>query len=183
MYLKKQSSSSLFCGTTVSFLFHRIFGFDTLHNELRLVGKYSFHKRCILKVSLLETQNFRHVALTMATDGRVALWDLTTCVEVLVNSEHSDSSCASADYSDNGPAVADSHKPFSFVKIHQSGINSFDWLQLQGDKYLLATGGDDRALVLSLIQIISPTLQENMQAEVVLQWRDEFAHASQITGE
>jgi hypothetical protein len=109
---------------------------------------------------------------------------MTTCVEELVGSKHSDSSCAaSADNIDNGPVVADSHRPFSFVKIHQSGINSFDWLHLQGDKYLLATGGDDRALVLSLIRIISPTLRENMQGEVVVQWRDDCAHASQITGE
>ncbi|XP_021924396.1 WD repeat-containing protein 6 isoform X2 [Zootermopsis nevadensis] len=163
--------------------FLRIFGFYTLCSELRLLGKYSFHDRCILKVSLIQTENFRHIALTMATDGKVALWDLTTCVEELVGSEHSNSSSAvSADNGNNGQVVADSHRPFSFVKIHQSGINSFDWLQLQGDKYLLATGGDDRALVLSLIQIISPTLQENMQAEVVLQWRDNCAHASQITG-
>jgi WD40 repeat protein len=166
------------------FLFYRIFGFDTHCSELRLVGKYSFHDRCILKVSLIQTDSLRHVALTMATDGKMALWDLTTCVEELVGSEHSDSVCAaSASSSVNRPVVSDSHRPFSFIKIHQSGINSFDWLQLQGDKYLLATGGDDRALVLSLIQIISPTAHENMQAEVVLQWRDDCAHASQITGE
>lgn len=164
--------------------FHRIFGFDTFCNELRLVGKHSFHNRCILKVSLIQTESFRHVAVTMATDGIVALWDLTSCVEELLCSKHSDINCAaSGRKNDNIRVVLDNLKPFSSVKVHQSGINSFDWLFLKGDKFLLATGGDDRALVLSLIQIKSPTCQENMQAEVLLQWRDDCAHASQITGE
>jgi WD40 repeat protein len=177
---------SLFFYLIFSFVsvFHRLFGFHTLYNELKLVGKYSFHDRCILKVSLIQTESLRHVALTMATDGKVALWDLTTCVEELLGSEHSNNSCAtSTSKNDSRPIVVDNLRPFSFVKIHQSGINSFDWLHLQGDKYLLATGGDDRALVLSLIQIVSPTPQESMHAEVVLQWRDDYAHASQITGE
>jgi hypothetical protein len=120
----------------------------------------------------------------MATDGIVALWDLTSCAEGLLCSEHSDINCAaSGSKSDNMPVVLDNLKPFSYVKVHQSGINSFDWLLLKEDKFLLATGGDDRALVLSLIQITSPTCQENMEAEVLLQWRDDYAHASQITGE
>jgi WD40 repeat protein len=165
-------------------VFHRIFGFCALCSELRLFGKYSFHERCILKVSLIKTESFRHVALTMATDGKVAFWDLTTCVEELICSKHRNSChTASADKSDNTPVVRGSFKPFSFVKIHQSGINSFDWIQLPGDKYLLATGGDDRALVLSLIEIVTPNVHEEMRAEVVLQWRDDHAHASQITGE
>jgi WD40 repeat protein len=159
-------------------VFHRIFGFNAICNELRLVGKYSFHERCILKVSLIKTESFRYVAVTMATDGKVALWDLTTCIEELVHFKHSNSYCAAA----ADPLVTGILKPFSFIKIHQSGINSFDWIQLPGDKYLLATGGDDRALVLSLIEIITPNAQEEMQAGVVLQWRDDHAHASQITG-
>jgi hypothetical protein len=119
----------------------------------------------------------------MATDGIVALWDLTSCAEELC-SEHSDINCAaSGSKSDNIRVVSDNLKPFSYVKVHQSGINSFDWLLMKGDKFLLATGGDDRALVLSLIQIKSPTCQENMEAEVLLQWRNDCAHASQITGE
>ena len=137
-----------------------------------------------MKVSLIKTESFRHVALTMATDGKVALWDLTTCVEELIGSKHSiHCHAASAVTSNNTPVVASGLKPFSVIKIHQSGINSFDWIQLPRDRYLLATGGDDRALVLSVIEIITPTVQEEMQAEVVLQWRDDHAHASQITGE
>lgn len=120
----------------------------------------------------------------MATDGKVALWDLTTCVEELIGSKHSIRCHAtSADTSNNTPVVASGLKPFSIIKIHQSGINSFDWVQLSRDRYLLASGGDDRALVLSIIDIITPTVQEEMQAEVVSQWRDDHAHVSQITGE
>jgi len=165
-------------------VFHRIFGFYAPCSELRLAGKYSFHERCILKVSLIKTESFRHVVLTMATDGKVALWDLTSCVEELIGSKCSiHCHAASADAGNNTPVVASGLKPFSVIKIHQSGINSFDWMQLPRDRYLLATGGDDRALVLSVIEIITPTVQEEMQAEVVLQWRDDHAHTSQITGE
>ena len=113
-----------------------------------------------MKVSLIKAESFRYVAPTMATDGKVALWDVTTCAEELIGSKHSIRCHATS--ADNTPVVASGLKPFSVIKIHQSGINSFDCIQLPRDRYLLAAGGDDRALVLSVIEIITPTVQEEM---------------------
>lgn len=60
-------------------------------------------------------------------------------------------------------------------KLHQSGINSLDILEKESH-CLFVTGGDDNALVLSQIQEI-----DNKISHFVL-WREDKAHAAQITG-
>ena len=60
-------------------------------------------------------------------------------------------------------------------KLHQSGINSLD-VQENETYCLLISGGDDNALVLSKVQHINGVI-----SHAVL-WREEKAHAAQITG-
>ncbi|XP_069695221.1 tRNA (34-2'-O)-methyltransferase regulator WDR6 [Periplaneta americana] len=152
-----QSSETVLLAAGCSDGFLRLFVFCASLNEFRLAGTSFFHKRCILKVSHIETECQGLLFLTMATNGRVAFWDLRKCVE----------------------EVCDDLQPFSCFKVHQSGINSYDWRMLRSDVFLLATGGDDSALVLSVFQIVQ---KDTFRAQLIMQWRNDLAHLSQITG-
>ncbi|KAK7869751.1 hypothetical protein R5R35_008286 [Gryllus longicercus] len=146
--------------------YFRVLLYCSVQQCFQLVGSFKFHQRCILNVACVSALN----AITMATDGIAAFWDLSVLVErhspgnFKVDTEISSEDC--------------DLKPLSDFKLHQSGINSFDLFSLEIDHILLATGGDDTALVITAFRM------NNKRKGIVhiLQWRMESAHVAQITG-
>uniref|UniRef100_K1QY02 tRNA (34-2'-O)-methyltransferase regulator WDR6 n=1 Tax=Magallana gigas TaxID=29159 RepID=K1QY02_MAGGI len=62
-----------------------------------------------------------------------------------------------------------------FMKHHQSGVNGLDYIHLQDDDYLIASGGDDNALVVTLVRINSEGVK------VVTTGSCLCAHSTEIT--
>ena len=147
--------------------------------ELKLIGTYSFHKCCILKVFLTRMVKGHYVVFSMATDGKIALWDISEHVKGIVEiwNEENDAAGAAGLETTN-----EELEPFAVVKAHQSGINSFDSIRLDDDTILIGTGGDDCAIVLNRICISLSDAEKKMTAQVTEVWRNDFAHLSQITG-
>ncbi|CAG5127560.1 unnamed protein product [Candidula unifasciata] len=67
-------------------------------------------------------------------------------------------------------------KPLSSLKAHQSGVNSLHAFQISVSQFLLASGGDDNAVTVSLLEISDLALKELAKVS------KEDAHAAQVTG-
>lgn len=63
-----------------------------------------------------------------------------------------------------------------FLKHHQSGVNGLDYIHLQDSDYLIASGGDDNALVVSLVRVDSEGVK------IVKTGSCLCAHSTEITG-
>lgn len=115
----------------------------------------TFYGRCILHVHHLYFKN-RNYLLSMATDGLIVFWDL-----------------------DN---FNDDSKPLNIQSLqhHDSGINSFDVFVNDKDEMYLATGGDDQAIVLSIVHLkyIDDTLNGNVLKTI----KYSHKHSAQVNG-
>lgn len=84
-----------------------------------------YYGKCFLHIKMLP--ECKNIFLTAATDGDICLWTISN--EKIVSSE-----------------------PFYKLKHHDSGINAID-VMFDGTIYWIATGGDDQAVVYSIIDI------------------------------
>lgn len=112
-----------------------------------------FYGRCILHVHHFIYAN-RNYLISMATDGLLVFWSL-----------------------DN---FNDESIPILKVHHHDSGINSFDAIFCESNKLLIATGGDDQAIVISEFN-----LQENENClDISTLKTHKFAdkHTAQVNG-
>lgn len=109
--------------------------------------------KCIIRLSYINICN-KHVVVSMATDGKFVFWDFD---QILSN-----------------PSQI---KPFYELKIHQSGINSFDYRKLNDGKYIFASGGDDNAIILTAMNF-----NRKFEVDVLKQIKICDVHAAQITG-
>lgn len=108
---------------------------------------------CILKILQVRLNLFYYILAT-DTKGFVHFWDISKYIE---NSEV-ESFCT----------------PKFKHRLHQSGINCCDWFELKNMYSLLATGGDDQSLIVSLFHNMDTlTLLCNVSISV---------HCSQVTG-
>ncbi|XP_023245733.1 WD repeat-containing protein 6 [Copidosoma floridanum] len=138
----------------------RAFRYDINLNELKLIHEFSYKNRCILKVHsfVYETKVF---IITLATDGQLNFWifemsNNTVQIQQIATNERDS------------------------VKLHESGINSFDMKCLNSSVYLLSTGGDDNCLNLLTFTI---KLKENVPSvQIVSSWHTASTHYAQITG-
>lgn len=85
-----------------------------------------FYGRCILNVYHFEYANHNYL-ITMATDGLLVFWSLDDFGEESI--------------------------PFFKHQHHDSGINSFDIFIDESNKMHIATGGDDQAIVVSILEL------------------------------
>uniref|UniRef100_W5NAP1 tRNA (34-2'-O)-methyltransferase regulator WDR6 n=1 Tax=Lepisosteus oculatus TaxID=7918 RepID=W5NAP1_LEPOC len=130
---------------TDALLLPRLF---SLHESLRrlvLLWGSLHHQRCVLSVapfSLCSPQGTRSQFLcSAATDGRIALWDLTEVVE-------------GAEGLTAAPQCWGEGSPCLCVPAHQSGVNSLAvWGSASSECLLLASGGDDGSLTVSRIGV------------------------------
>lgn len=86
-------------------------------------------KNCILKVLNIQSNNV-HFVLTTDTKGFIRFWDISKYIET--------------------SNVKSTFTPKYKHRLHQSGINCCDWLQLKNNYSLLTTGGDDQSLSLTI---------------------------------
>lgn len=127
--------------------------YDINDKTLSLIEENLDNTYCILKILKIQFNTF-HYIITTDTKGYVNFWDITNYIEN--NKEESTS------------ATKYTHH------LHQSGINCCDWLELQNMNSLLATGGDDQSLKLSIFDYKDTfTLLCNVSISV---------HCSQVTG-
>lgn len=105
-----------------------------------------YYGKCILQVH----QMSEDILLTIATDGLLCFWDWTL--------------------------VCDVDRPFHVIRHHESGIQSFDLLLEDCDRWLLATGGDDQAVV------ISHFLLQKKRIQVLSTRRLPHLHTAQVNG-
>lgn len=68
------------------------------------------------------------------------------------------------------------------VKLHQSGINSYDIKTIKKDEYLLATGGDDNLFNILRFKIDYEKNKKDLCVLLLSKWNASAAHYAQITG-
>lgn len=113
----------------------------------------TFYGRCFLNVHHFEYAN-QNYFITMATDGFVAFWSLD-------------------DFNEDS-------KPFFNIRHHDSGINSFDIFRDDLDKMVIATGGDDQAIVISILK--TESAQNGMSISIVKTVKFPYNHTAQVNG-
>jgi WD40 repeat protein len=118
--------------------------------EITQTGEY-YYGRCSLNLKILRTSDTETVLLTMATDG-------------LVNFYAADQLCS------------DDCQPFYILKHHDSGINCFECVQVDGD-YILATGGDDQRISVTRFRITTSYGFQHVSTKSTT-----LVHSAQVTG-
>lgn len=98
--------------------------------------------------------------MAMSTDGFITVYNI-----------------ALMDSSDFESAKISRHRE----RLHKSGINSFDILKIDNDKFLLATGGDDNAINLLLLKLNE--FEEKSFIDVISKSYYDNFHSCQVTGE
>lgn len=121
-------------------------------NDAITLNSSVFYGRCFLNVYPFE-YNCRNYLITMATDGLIAFW--------LLDNLNEDSS------------------PFFNVQHHDSGVNSFD-IFIEANEICVATGGDDQAIAISLLQI--DALPNRIELSVDKTIRFPYNHTGQVNG-
>lgn len=150
--------------------FLRIFIYNISKCSIHLRSAIPYNNRCLIKTHLFNWDG-NMIALTMATDGVVNFWHLNDAVDAISEedlSEHDDQ------------VLPTDISPFSRLSLHQCGINSYDLIQLDRSEFMLATGGDDNLICLTVFEIESEN--EGMSIKEITKWNCASAHSTQITG-
>ncbi|KAI8060142.1 WD40-repeat-containing domain protein [Gongronella butleri] len=125
----------------------RIFVFDELTRKFALVVDGTWHAKCILQMDhcLVQQDQGRDRLLffTAATDGRVAVWDISSALfatletmDVLVDPTHPSTKFT---------------EPISHFSVHLSGVNALQVVHWDAQTLLVMTGGEDNAMAATLI--------------------------------
>ncbi|XP_026464303.1 WD repeat-containing protein 6-like, partial [Ctenocephalides felis] len=122
--------------------------------------------KCILSVhTIKKTDPDCIIILTTDTEGKIKIWSLFN------KGNDVSSQCLSDTY--NLQSITN-------WKSHENGINSCDIKKLGADTYIMATGGDDNALILRLFTIYEEI--NSFKAENISTWEIKTAHCAQISG-
>ncbi|KAK2897868.1 WD repeat-containing protein 6 [Channa argus] len=125
----------------------RLFSVSEVKRQINLLWESFYHQRCVLTVATCSTEadegNRYKLLFSAATDGKIAVWNLTEAL--------SSANDASA------PPI-----PCLSISAHQSGVNSLAvWTDKPGQKEVgclvtVASGGDDGQLTVSRIRLQFP---------------------------
>ncbi|KAM7404421.1 hypothetical protein PAMP_011766 [Pampus punctatissimus] len=122
----------------------RLFSVSEGKHQINLLWETFYHQRCVLSVATCRLEdgkgNRYELLFSAATDGKIAVWDLTA---------------ASSSLTDTPPI------PCLDIPAHQSGVNSLavwaEKLEQQGGCLVtVASGGDDGQLTVSTIRVQYP---------------------------
>ncbi|RVE43646.1 hypothetical protein evm_011686 [Chilo suppressalis] len=127
----------------------RIFSF--FNKAFTPIGELKHHNTCILKTVCVRI-SMKDILITCTTTGEVTLWDVSNPLDKEI-------------------------VPFFTTKTNKSGINSVDTRVLSDKELLIATGGDENAVILSLFEVLSSN-----DASIKQTWCTDKYHCSQITG-
>ncbi|KAI7855064.1 WD40-repeat-containing domain protein [Circinella umbellata] len=156
----------------------RIWLFNEKSRQFSLVADGSWHRRCLLQMDHVvipnEQGNDRILFFTGATDGRVAIWDISqqlhACIQDVDGLE-----------ADPTLTAAKFDEPLYHYQPHQSGVNCLQVAYNHDDKSLIiVTGGEDNALVAAKFNITS--LEESDIVPCGKPYSILDAHASSVTG-
>ncbi|XP_012255908.2 WD repeat-containing protein 6 [Athalia rosae] len=149
--------------------FLRIFSYNILMRTVVAWAAIPYENRCIIKTHLLiHAENT--IALTMTTDGFVNFWSLNDIVDAFTKNLLPEKKISSTI----------SYRPFASLRLHQCGINSYDLKKLTESEFILATGGDDNLICLSVLEI---GLENGVLfVREISKWNCSSAHSTQITG-
>ncbi|XP_072136378.1 tRNA (34-2'-O)-methyltransferase regulator WDR6 [Mobula birostris] len=128
----------------------RVFVIDECEKRVLLLAESFYHQRCVLKLQTFmhqpTTRGRRIFFCSAATDGRIALWDISGITE----------KAKAADIlPERTHQPWDLGSPCLVFKAHQNGVNSLDIRPLGNGCYLLASGGDDNAIRVWVICVVS----------------------------
>lgn len=124
--------------------------------ELVFCRNIFYKLKCLMKLAGFII-NKRHVLVSMATDGHLTFWDMS-------------------DLSNEADI-----QPFGYSKVHQSGINSCTTKYLDNNMRLFLTGGDDNAIVLSVVEFELSKFGK-MTCKTISCFTDVGVHCAQVTG-
>jgi WD40 repeat protein len=186
----------------------RLWIYDEVSKKFIILGQSTWHRRCLLQAkfividqnaAVLSARN-EHFSVhkdvlvcTAATDGHIAVWDVTSTVVSFLETYCKFTPSATVltmpiltvTDKTSGKRIKQQElihallpDPVTSAVIHQSGIEAMDILKLERDKvtYLLATGGDDNSLGLVLFYPASPAMKLEAKASM------KSAHGSLIQG-
>ncbi|XP_061830210.1 tRNA (34-2'-O)-methyltransferase regulator WDR6 [Nerophis lumbriciformis] len=159
----------------------RLFSVSEAKHQIDLLWETFHHQRCVLSVatcSLEDGKGNSYVLLfSAATDGQIAVWDVTRT--------SSSSSCGSSSGSPTPPT------PCLIIAAHQSGVNSLAvWAGTDQDGGCLVTvssGGDDGQLTAFIIRVQYPQEDDRtggctpLCLHLISQWNVPLAHAAPLT--
>ncbi|KAF8980771.1 WD repeat-containing protein 6 [Entomortierella lignicola] len=167
----------------------RVWSFDEATNAFILAIDTTYHDKCILQVSHVKVGG-GIMMLTAATDGKIAIWDLTSALGEFLSRYDADENKTvmphSPSYGKNKQKVRKVYaqplaSPIGEVTAHMSGVNSLYVQDLGQEGILAVSGGDDNALTVVLIKASwNPSLRiiEAQSANVIAS--DDYAHGSAI---
>ncbi|KAK5827920.1 hypothetical protein F5H01DRAFT_272617, partial [Linnemannia elongata] len=155
----------------------RVWLFDETVNSFVLAIDASHHAKCILQVSHLKLEEGGVLMFTAATDGKIAVWDITgpldRFLEVYSTDEINTAQALSSSSTLGSPAVE--------VSVHMSGVNGLFIQDMDVDGIVTVSGGDDNALSVTRIRTVWDAKQRTVKvssAKVV--HRNAYAHGSAI---
>ncbi|CAH2233658.1 jg10625 [Pararge aegeria aegeria] len=131
----------------------RIFLLENESNiEFKMMKEIKYHETCILKTHLFKFVS-KDILATTTTRGSVAFWDMEkVCTDL---------------------------NPIFEMNTNKSGVNSIDIKVINDNNVLIATGGDDNAIHLNILEIKDIDLK---LMKIANKWSSDAYHCSQITG-
>ncbi|CAB4402633.1 unnamed protein product [Rhizophagus irregularis] len=167
----------------------RVWLFDEKKRNFFLIGDAKFHTRCILQVRHLvisagENSKDGIILFTSATDGRIAIWDVSRPIYSYLDLY---------DKSNEAINSLDLGEPVYYYQAHQSGINclAIHPMSYYNSLYMIVAGGDDNAISIAYFEILWDTFRKEddynkIQLIIRPKYREivkiEAAHGSSIQG-
>ena len=118
------------------------------------------HDACVLSVRHISFDWPITLLLTAATNGQILVWDPKHAVLQVSQSLE---------------------KPLLELQHHQSGINCLSSIQLNSSVLLVASGGDDNGLSVSVIQFERSEI-DGIELDLAKTYKTSNAHAAQVSG-
>lgn len=155
----------------------RFFVMSECSRQMLLVAESFYHQRCVLKVEAFvhtSANDSRVLLCSAATDGRIALWDISGTVshaDRILEKGHID--CP----------LQDLGSICFTLSTHQCGINSLCVQMCSDGQYLVASGGDDNSICVCWLKLDYMS-QDGPQGGVQLlrTVSATSAHAAHVTG-
>ncbi|VVC88065.1 unnamed protein product [Leptidea sinapis] len=123
----------------------RVFQLLTIYpHDFKLIKEIKYHDTCILKTKTVNISN-RTVLISCTSRGIISVFDEKTL-----------------------------DKPIFSTMVHSSGINSLAIKVISESRLLIATGGDDNAIHVNILDL--------GECRVVSTWSSTNSHCSQVTG-
>ncbi|KOB73105.1 WD repeat-containing protein 6, partial [Operophtera brumata] len=152
-YIINKNEYTIFAGCSDASV--RVLVYNDEKATLKMICQSSFARACILKTTCIKYLKY-DLLISCSTRGEVAFW----------NARNVNNNC--------------NFEPFFVTTTNMSGINSFVTRNIPDNRILIATGGDDNALHLNVLDVADRHNLSSMQVlhSLVL----DNHHSSAITG-